>query len=172
MWIAFGIAVVITLIAVGCAQGPALQAQTDFSVSDPQLERALRSAAKAWADAGLLGAQIITINEVDGALPVKRAPREELHKLCHVRDKNYRGDGCTAVMGEQWSGIFIPDDLVDDARLHTVMLHELGHIFAGNREHIPSGAIAVMTYEGTSGVPTPVDMDFMEKFTPVDRTVS
>jgi len=160
----------LALFGVACIPRRALVIRTDFTADDPVLARLLKECAQEWADAGVTVASIVTVNEnVAGAMPVLRAPRDDLWINCHAKQgPAYRGDGCTAIEDGRWDAIYIPNDLQDENRIRAVLMHELAHVFACTKLHLDPELVGIMHPNANSETITDADMAFMSKYTEVD----
>lgn len=153
------------LLFVACLPRRAAVIRTDFETDDPILAAALKAAADKWAQAGVLVASIVTVNEgVPGAMKVIRTPRAMLYRHCHQKP-TYGGDGCTAVENHRYDAIYIPIELTDPGRLEVVLMHEMGHVFINDAAHHEGKG--VMHPNATSVDVTDTDLDFMAQYTEV-----
>jgi hypothetical protein len=162
--VAIGVGLV--LFAVACSSTPPLTARTDFAAEDPRIARLLLEAAAEWAALGVAAASLVTVNEVADAVRIRAVPKPEVVPTCHF-DPSRKADGCSLFHDNRWNEMIVADNLTDE-RLRLVLMHELGHILASFRGHVPDpdGTVrAVMSSNGTSLHPTEADREYMAAHT-------
>lgn len=156
------------LAAMACATPPA-ESVTAFHVDDPELARALASAAAEWSGAGLEIANDVTVNQEPSAVPVAGVTRERLVVVCEL-ESAHDADGCTTheshARGGGCEGIWVANDLAPKRRA-VVLRHELIHCAVPSAEHLPDDVPAVFSEHGTSDEITLADMLEMARHTDV-----